>query len=172
MKTRLLACLVLALSLWSVSFNAQAYDGYADRKIFLGYSNLGGASGVEFQYDIGLSDLISFGNMTSIYFDPKKRVNEYGDEVSRPFNEFFNFEGFLRFHFSSTFNLGEKIDPYLGGSFGMRGLAIHGGIKYNFSELVGGYTQFKQEVVQSPLSGDNKSEKMGTFSLGLTFNLY
>lgn len=184
MKKTLLTALLIAGT--NFCANAQAYDGSEDIKAFLGYANVGGKSGVEFQLDRGLSDLVSYGVNFTFLIKPDDR--ETTDNFDNSFKKFDSFDigAFLRFHFSESLNLSEKVDPYLGADVSLRSIGAHAGIKYNFSETIGVYAMFKQSF-SSSLTGDHKISgetydafedninffaKKSTISAGVTINLY
>lgn len=183
MKNSFLFLSIFILSLYSTNLFSQAYDGSGDSKIFLGYANIGGLSGAEFQFDSGLSDLVSYGGKITFLFDANKKVaQDQFEETQNAFNSF-DLGLFLRFHFSETFKMSEKIDPYIGLDASLKNLGAHGGLKYSFSETLGVYAQYSHSFSGS-LWGSLKDEennddtdivnyfgKQGTFSLGLTINL-
>ena len=180
--------LICALAFAGLQFNAnaQSYDGEGDSKIFLGYANVGGKSGVQVQFDYGLSDLVSYGMDVTILIKPDDR--ESTDSFDDSFKAFDSFDlgGFLRFHFSEPLNLSEKIDPYLGLDVSLRSIGGHAGIKYNFSEIIGVYVMYKHSF-SSSITGDHKIVaetydafddnvnffgKVGTISGGVTINIF
>lgn len=184
MNYKILTVLGLIMSVQFAS--AQAYDGMGDSKIFAGYANVGGVSGVDVQYDFGLSDLISLGAKMTILSKPDDR--EIEDNFDRSVKAFdaVNFGFYMRFHFSETLNLSEKIDPFAGFDFSSNSLGPHIGCKYNFSEVIGGYVQYSHSV-SSSLAGDhvvvgetyghyddniNYFGKKSAIAFGITFNLF
>ena len=93
---------------------------------------------------------------------------------------------FLRFHFSEALNLNERIDPFLSLEGGLKSAGINAGLKYNFSETIGVFAMYNHSFSTS-IYGDteiiddeysilsdklNYFGKKGTFSVGLTFNVY
>ena len=162
--------LTLALLGVQLSSYSQAYDGYHDFKIFLGYSNVGGKYGVDFQLDKGLSDLVSYGANFTFLIKPDER--ETTDNVDNTFKKFDSFDigAFFRFHFSESLNLSEKVDPYLGVDVSLRSIGAHAGIKYNFSETIGVYAMFKHSF-SSSLTGDHKvsGEEYDVFEDNINF---
>lgn len=184
MKKTLLTALLIA----GVNFcaNAQAYDGGEDGKIFLGYANVGGKSGIEAQIDRGISDLISYGGKFSFLIkphDPKETSNT--EEDMEPFDTM-DFAIFLRFHFSEALNLNERIDPFLSLEGGLKSAGVNAGIKYNFTETIGVFAMYNHSL-SSSFYGDteiiddemsiftdklNYFGKKSTISFGLTFNVY
>lgn len=184
MKNKIIATLVLLMSAQYAS--AQAYDGLGDTKIFAGYTNVGGVSGVDIQYDFGLSDLISLGGNMIILSKPDDR--EIVDNFDRSLKAFdaVNLGIYMRFHFSEPLNLSEKLDPYAGFDFSMKSLGPHIGCKYNFSEVIGGYVQYSHSI-SSSVTGDhvvvgetyghyddniNFFGKKSAIALGITLNIF
>ena len=166
--------------------NAQAYDGKDDIKIFAGYANVGSKSGVEIQFDRGLSDLMSYGVNLTFLIKPDDRATT--DDFDTTFKKFDSFDmgAFLRFHFSEPLNLSERVDPYLGADFSLRSIGAHAGIKYNFSEVIGVYAIYKHSF-SSSITGDHKISgetydtfedninffaKKSTIAAGVTFNIF
>ena len=134
MKKLLLSIALLTISQVS---NAQAYDGKNDIKIFAGYQNVGGKSGVDIQIDRGLSDLVSYGVRYSFLIKPNKEeaVDNF-DKMSQAFDSM-DFAAFLRFHFSEAFNLSERVDPFVSAEIGLKSISGNIGIKYNITEVLG-----------------------------------
>lgn len=176
--------ITLTIALLGVQFSSysQAYDGYNDFKIFLGYVNVGGNSGIEYQNDYGRSDLFSWGTQATLLLNTGKS-DAVGYEKTFNFLDSFDGGGFVRFHFRETLNLRENVDTYLGADFTVRSLGAHAGLKYNFSDVVGFYAMYKQSFApvlkgDISLSEDSNGEPIPSFfakkaalSVGITFNL-
>jgi|GEM_PF-113559 len=135
--------------------NAQAYDGLEDSKLFLGYVNVGGKSGVEFQFDRGISDLVSYGARFTFLIKPDDRENQ--DNMDSQFKAFDSMDAalFFRFHFSEPLKLSERIDPFLSLDLGLKSIGSNVGIKYNFSETLGLYAMYNYSF-SSSFIGDHK----------------
>lgn len=179
MKIKLLA--ILLFSIFSSVVFAQAYDGRTDTKIFLGYSLVGKTSGVEIQFDQGITDYVSYGLKGIVLINPRKH-NEGDGEFERTANAFNSFDMgvFLRFHFTDVLKMKETMDPYLGLDVSLKSLGVHTGFKYNFSETLGLYIQYAHSFSGS-ISGISKEDstdssfnffgKTGVIGGGLTINL-
>lgn len=178
--------LSIALLTLSQTIQAQAYDGKNDVKIFAGYQNVGGKNGVDIQINRGLSDLISYGVRYSILIKPnKEEPQDSFDKMTNAFDSM-DFAAFLRFHFSETFNLSERVDPFVSAEVGLKSIAGNVGIKYNISEVIGFYAMYNHSF-SSSLTGDhsiseggydefndtrNYFGKKSTIAAGVTFNIF
>lgn len=180
--------ITLTIALLGVHFSSysQAYDGNGNGGIFLGYSNVGGKSGIEIQIDHSASDLISYGGKFSILIKPYDETETSNSEDDlQPFDTM-DFGLFLRFHFSKAFNLNERIDPFVSIEGGLKSAGANAGIKYNFSDTIGVFAMYNHSF-SSSLYGDteivedemsilldklNYFGKKSTISVGLTFNVY
>ena len=168
MKYKILTLLLFG----SVLLSAQAYDGGGDEKIFLGYANVGGKSGVEAQYDIGINDLLSYGFCATVLAGTDKKNDDNNNNAFNGFNLGF----FLRFHFLEALKLKDKTDPYLGIDVSMKSLGLHAGVKYNFSDAIGMYAQIQQGFSNSFWNDNNDGyinyfgKKFG-FNVGMTVSL-
>ncbi len=177
--------ITLTIALLGAHFSSysQAYDGYNDFKIFLGYVNVGGNSGIEYQNDYGRSDLFSWGTQVTYLINTKIDNDGEGFEKGFKFLDSFDGGGFARFHFREALNLREDVDTYLGADFTVRSLGAHAGFKYNISDVIGFYAMYKQSFVpllkgDISLSEDRNGYPIESFfakkaalSVGITFNL-
>lgn len=169
------------LGVQSAAF-AQAYDGYGDLKVFLGYTNIAGNSGIEYQNNLGVNDLFSWGSQATYLFSTKEKGA--GDFEKRfKFLDSFDVGFFLRFHFLETLKLPKNVDVFLGGDFSVHSLGVHSGFKYNFTDKIGIYGMYKQGL--SSVFGQNMSlsedengnpipdffAKKGALSVGITINM-
>lgn len=177
--------ITLTLVLLGIHFSSysQAYDGYYDLKIFLGYVNVGGNSGIEYQNDFGVNDLFSWGTQATYLINTKVDNDGVGYEKQFKFLDSFDGGSFVRFHFREALNLRENVDTYLGADFTVRSLGAHAGFKYNISNVIGFYAMYKQSFApllkgDISLSEDRNGEPIESFfakkaalSVGITFNL-
>lgn len=177
--------ITLTLALLGIQFSSysQAYDGYYDLKIFLGYVNVGGNSGIEYQNDFGVNDLFSWGTQATYLINTKVDNDGVGYEKGFKFLDSFDGGGFVRFHFREALNLRENVDTYLGADFTVRSLGAHAGFKYNISNVIGFYAMYKQSFApllkgDISLSEDSNGKPIESFfakkaalSVGITFNL-
>lgn len=164
--------LLISLSLFALNqkINAQSYDGEGDLKIFLGYTNIEGKSGGEFEIDKGVSDLISFGSKITILINPDERKTT--DSIDNNFKAFdaFDLSLFMRLHFSETLKLNEKIDPFLSLNLGLKSIGANVGVKYSFTEVIGAYIIYNKSF-SSSFEGDHKinSEEFDVFEDNVNF---
>ncbi|SFN28935.1 hypothetical protein SAMN05421741_103122 [Paenimyroides ummariense] len=177
--------IILTIALIGVQFlsHAQRNNGYLEYKVFLGYTNVGGKSGVEYQNEFRRSDLFSWGSQFTLLLNANDKSDAESFEKTFKFLDSMDGGGFVRFHFTEALNLRENVDPYLGADFTVRSLGVHLGLKYNFSETVGLYAMYKQSF-SSSFMGDTKiSEEEGEYtpsyfgkkaalSVGVTFRLF
>jgi len=177
--------IILTIALLGVQFlsHAQRNNGYFDYKVFLGYTNVGGKSGVEYQNDFRRSELFSWGTQFTLLLNANENSDAVGYEKTFNFLDSCDGGGFVRFHFTEALNLRENVDPYLGADFTVRSLGAHVGLKYNFSEIVGVYAMYKQSFSSSFMGDTKLSEKEGEYtpsyfgkkaalSVGVTFRLF
>ncbi len=180
--------ITLALALIGIqsSSYSQAFDGGGNGKIFLGYANVEGKSGIEFQINHGANQLISYGGKFSMLinaYDETETSNSKED--MQPF-DVLDFGLFLRLHFSKVFNLNERIDPFVSLEGGLKSAGANVGVQYNFGDTIGAYVMYNHSF-SSSLYGDtelvndemsilldklNYFGKKNTISVGITFNVY
>lgn len=162
---------ILLLFLFVVKFIifSQGFDGSFENKILVGYVNAKGSSGLEIQYDSGVSDFISMGlGLSFVNFPPT--------ENSRfPLYENADFYIFGRGHFADLFKISSKTDPYLGLQLGTNSVGVHIGFKYSFSELFGVYVQYTQSFMKGLFSalkeGETSYYGKPFLSVGITVSL-
>ena len=184
MKKKLL--LLVSIIGFHQAGNAQSYDGKDDTKIFLGYTNIGSKSGIDFQVDRGLSDLISCGARMTVLINPDNRkTNNSVDEGFKAFDAI-DASAFLRFHFSEPLRLSEKIDPFISLDAGLRSIGANIGVKYNFSEVIGIYAFYGYSFSNSFGGAHNVDTvdydtfennvnyfgKKNSIACGVTFNIF
>lgn len=164
--------LLLILAIGSSQFlNGQAYDGRFDHKLFIGYENVKSRSGIEVQYDGGLSDFVSYGLQAS-YVSVNDSIVKQSDSF---FKTNYDVGAFLRLHISGVFKMSSNIDPYLGLGLGANSADAHIGLKYNFNEQFGLYGQYKYVYangMQTILGVNSFFNKKNIFNVGVTINIF
>ena len=144
-KFHLFQCLLLLGCLLCVphSVQAQAWDGEGDIKVYAGYANVGGKSGMELGSDYALSDFISVGGQVT-YVNVKKHSSEdYHFLVGYDFSLMGNY------HWSEVLKLSSVLDIYTGTSVGLRAAGLQAGVRYNFGETIGVYGQVRQNLFKT-----------------------
>ena len=122
---------------------AQAWDGEGDIKVYAGYANVGGRSGMELGSDYALSDFISVGGQVT-YVNVKKHSSEdYHFLVGYDFSLMGNY------HWSEVLKLSSVLDIYTGASVGLRAAGLQAGVRYNFGETIGVYGQVRQNLFKT-----------------------
>jgi hypothetical protein len=176
MNLKLFLFLLICLQFSVTSLNAQAYDGYMDRRIFLAYTNIGGKSGMEFRYEYGESDIISYGS--SFYYLMYKQENSSSDEFAKTENFIAraDFGLCMNFHLFPVLIETKHVDPYFGPSASLKSLGLQAGVKYHLAERLGVYGQVLQSFSSSFMGlGDGEDDFINNFgkktylSAGLTF---
>ena len=160
-------CLLLFVCLLCVPHRvqAQAWDGEGDLKVYAGYANVGGRSGMELGSDYALSDFISVGGQVT-YVNVKKHSSEdYHFLVGYDFSLMGNY------HWSEVLKLSSVLDIYTGASVGLRAAGLQAGVRYNFGETIGVYGQVRQNLFKT--FGDDEDygpvyQGKTAFSLGMT----
>ena len=178
MNTKWYFLLLIGLFTRIADCNAQAYDGYMDRRLFLAYTNIGGKSGMEFRFEDGSSDIISYGS--SFYYLMYKKEVENSDEFTKTQNfiERADFGLCMNFHLFHNLIETKHIDPYFGPSASLKSLGLQAGVKYHLAERFGVYGQVLQSFSSSFFGiGDGPDDFVNNFgkktylSAGLTFLL-
>ena len=147
------------------SVQAQAWDGEGDIKVYAGYANVGGRSGIELGSDYALSDYVSVGGQAT-YVNVKKHSSEdYHFLVGYDFSLMGNY------HWSEVLKLSSVLDIYTGASVGLRAAGLQAGVRYNFGETIGVYGQVRQNLFKT--FGDDEDygpvyQGKTAFSLGMT----
>ena len=144
-KFRLYQCLLLLGCLLCVphSVQAQAWDGEGDIKVYAGYANVGGRSGIELGSDYALSDFISIGGQIT-YVSVKK----HGDG-DNSFLVGYDLSLMGNYHWAELLKLPSILDIYTGVSVGLRTGSLQAGVRYNFSETFGIYGQVRQNLFKT-----------------------
>jgi len=179
---KLFTLTIALLGVSSIS-HAQGYNGYFDYKVLLGYTNVGGNSGIEYQNEFRRSDLFSWGTQFTLLLNANDKTDADSFEKTFKFLDSCDGGGFVRFHFTEALNLRENVDPYLGADFTVRSLGAHLGLKYSFSDVIGVYAMYKQSFSSSFMGDTKLSEdadeytpsyfgKKAALSVGITFRLY
>ena len=144
-KFRLFPWLLLLGCLLCVphSVQAQAWDGEGDIKVYAGYANVGGRSGIELGSDYALSDFISIGGQIT-YVSVKK----HGDG-DNSFLVGYDLSLMGNYHWAEVLKLPSVLDIYTGASVGLRTGGLQAGVRYNFSETFGLYGQVRQNLFKT-----------------------
>ena len=166
-KYRLYQCLLLLGCLLCVphSVQAQAWDGEGDIKVYAGYANVGGRSGIELGSDYALSDFVSVGGQLTYV-----NVKDYDEGRDRAFMGYdFSLTG--NYHWAEVLKLPSVLDIYTGASVGLRTGGLQAGVRYNFGETIGVYGQVRQNLFKT--FGDDEDygpvyQGKTAFSLGMT----
>ena len=138
-------CLLLFVCLLCVprSAQAQAWDGEGDIKVYAGYANVGGRSGIELGSDYALSDFVSVGGQLTYV-----NVKDNDEGRDRAFMGYgFSLTG--NYHWAEVLKLPSVLDIYSGASVGLRTAGLQAGVRYNFSETFGLYGQVRQNLVKT-----------------------
>jgi hypothetical protein len=177
MNRILLSFVLFIVLMYSQKANAQAYDGKGDTKIFLGYANTKGYSGIQFKLEAGLSNLISAGGTWTYYFINGDSITDNGtDDAFSEIMDKSEIEIFMNFHLNKPLHLGDKSDVYVGAYTSLKSTGIQAGYKYNFSERFGLYAELSQglfnvfDLNSETSTGSSAYEKRTLISAGLTFN--
>jgi len=125
------------------SVQAQAWDGEGDIKVYAGYANVGGRSGIELGSDYALSDFVSLGGQIT-YVSVKK----HGDG-DNSFLVGYDLSLMGNYHWAEVLKLPSVLDIYTGASVGLRTGGLQAGVRYNFSETFGLYGQVRQNLFKT-----------------------
>ena len=169
-KYRLYQCLLLLGCLLCVPYSvqAQAWDGEGDIKVYAGYANVGGRSGIELGSDYALSDFVSVGGQIT-YVNVKEH-----DDGHNNFLMGYDLSFMGNYHWAEVLKLPSVLDIYSGVSVGLRVGGLQVGVRYNFSETFGLYGQVRQNLFKT--FGDDVEhgrvyQGKTALSLGLTVTL-
>ncbi|MBC7641333.1 MAG: hypothetical protein H7174_03190 [Flavobacterium sp.] len=180
MKKFISIILISVTSLFSGNALAQAYDGDDDSQLILGYVRIKDVSGIELQSDKGVGDVVSFGaRITYLFVENPQITDSQGNTYTFDIKgiDKFNLGAFVRLHFSETFKLSEKFDPFLGLDISLKGFAAHGGAKYSLNDnfcVFGQFTNGFGSLYNANDNGDynaNYFAKQSYITLGLSIRL-
>lgn len=149
-----LVYLILIFFFTQFSFAQPAYDGI-NNHLFIGYTNVGKTSGIEFQYEGSINEFISMGGRISYLFNPKpdKSLYEFEPtdfEKAHNFINSFNSGIFVRLHIGTFFNsLDERIDPFAGVDLSLKSISGNIGVKYQLTNTIGFYTEYSYSFSNS-----------------------
>ena len=127
----------------SQTSHAQAWDGEGDVKVYGGYANVGGKSGVEIGTDYAVTDYISLGGQVTYVHVKDREGEDYG------FLSGYDLSFHCDYHWAELMKLPSVLDVYSGASIGLRTGALQVGLRYNFSETFGLYAQVKQNIFKT-----------------------
>jgi hypothetical protein len=178
MNKKLLFFFAISFLLLRTEIKAQAYDGRIDRKLFLGYTNVGGNSGAEIKFEYGLNDLLSSGaDFRYLFIETPPTTDQI--EKSGNFFQKSDFGIFLNFHPLQTIKKSTKYDVYIGPYASLKSIGLQLGAKYNFTERIGVYINGIQSFGNSffgiggtPDDFTNNYGKKTYVSVGLSLNVY
>lgn len=156
--------LCLPLTIWG-----QAFDGDMDQKISAGYMNVGEKSGIEFLYENGINDWLSYGSKVTQLF-----LSHADKDQGRKSIDGFDLSFVLNLHWSEAMKLPQKFDFYTGMGLGFRSLDAHAGARYNFNETIGLYAQAQYNMVRTianPADFGDLYRHKPQFSVGITISL-
>ena len=138
-------CLLLFVCLLCIprSAQAQAWDGEGDIKVYAGYANVGGRSGIELGSDYALSDYVSVGGQLTYVNVKDYDEGHYRDLMGYDFSLTGNY------HWAEVLKLPSVLDIYSGVSVGLRTAGLQAGVRYNFSETFGLYGQVRQNLLKT-----------------------
>lgn len=178
MIKKLLFIFAITFFLFRTEIKAQAYDGRIDRKLFLGYTNVGGYSGAEIKFEYGTNDLISTGaDFRYLFIDTPPTTDQF--EKSAYFFQKADFGIFLNFHPIQTIKKSTKFDVYIGPYVSLKSIGLQLGAKYNFTERIGVYINGIQSFGNSffgiggtPDDFVNNYGKKTYVSAGISLNVY
>lgn len=125
------------------SVQAQAWDGEGDIKVYAGYANVGGRSGIELGSDYALSDYVSVGGQVTYV-----NVKDYGEGRDRALMGY-DLSLMGNYHWAEVLKLPSVLDIYSGASVGLRTAGLQVGVRYNFSEAIGVYGQVRQNLFKT-----------------------
>lgn len=172
-KTYFKCAFFLLFALMAVTkVSAQAFDGDSDYKILVGYTDVGGRSGLEGGVDMGINDYLSYGAKITYITSGKKTSSDRPTSIDRT-----DLAAMLNLHFSELFSMNQRSDLYIGCSAGWRAVGLNAGFRYNFSEICGVYIQMQQNLWNSiaSIAHDNGDpclyRKKTSLSVGFTFNI-
>lgn len=158
--------LIIATS--SNSAQAQAFDADYDLKIFAGYLNKGGKSGVQIGAEYGRSRFFSFGGFVQGLFGIKDEDGESN------FLKNTDLQFRCNFHWTDVIHLPSIFDIYTGVNLSLRAGGLQAGVRYNFSERFGLYGEVQQPLFKTFTTEDFDNRyfnKRFGFSAGITINL-
>lgn len=178
MKTKLVLIIAITFLLIRTEIKAQAYDGRIDRKLFLGYTNVGGNSGAEIKFEYGMKDWLSSGaDFRYLFIETPPTSDQI--EKSGYFFQKSDFGIFLNFHPLQTIKKSTKFDVYIGPYASLKSIGLQLGAKYNFTERIGVYVNGIQSFGNSffGIGGEpddfvNHFGKKTYVSVGFSLNVY
>lgn len=138
-KLALLPAAAVVMFLCTAVAHAQAFDGDADFKVFAGYLNVGGKSGVAIGADKGFNDWLSMGCALNIV--EKGHGNSDAETLDRS-----DFMVTGNFHWQDALKLPMQFDIYTGLHAGIRTAGVQVGARYNFGETFGVYAEARQNI--------------------------
>ncbi len=174
MKKIITTLLFISIFLFSKNANAQAYDGDNDSQILLGYVRIKNISGIELQSDKGVGDVVSFGGkITYLFIENPEIIDNSGYKYTYEIKTIdkLNIGVFLRLHFSETFKLSEKFDPFLGLDLSLKSFSAHAGAKYSLNENFSVYGILTNGFGALYSRNDNADYNTNFFSKQLYFSI-
>lgn len=159
---------IILLMLLTASFTyAQVYNGKGDVKLQIGANLQKDGTGVGASFDLGLSENMSIGLMssyllnTATYLGTPKFVDRF--DIKARFNA----------NIGNVLNIDDNLDLYPGLNLGLKNFGGHLGARYFFTDSFGVFSEasFPIAKYENQITGYDYLNNQFTFNIGASFNL-
>jgi len=135
----------LLISCANIAYS-QAFDGTGDNKTAIGANFQKGGIGLNFAFDRGLNDYLSYGFSFGFLLKSETATRTFDNTVSEVDNsevflEKIDANARLNGHFGELIGMSEMMDLYGGLNIGFRNLGAQVGVRYLISEGFGFYLE-------------------------------
>ncbi len=162
---------------------AQSFDGYGDRKVFLGATAQSESFGLTYFFDRAINDYLSWGMELGYSFKPKTYIlpadidRNYDGVIDENDTEEVQVDGLEKWYFAlkfnghlgSALNLDEKMDLYTGINVGKNFGAQVGG-RYMFGDAVGVNLEVNVPIMANIIIPSDNTPSTNSINYNLSSN--
>jgi outer membrane protein G len=159
---------IILLMLLTASFTyAQVYNGKGDVKLQIGANLQKDGTGVAASFDLGLSENMSIGLMSSYLLNTATYLG------TPKFVDRFDLKARFNANIGNVLNIDDNLDIYPGLNLGLKNFGGHLGARYFFTDSFGIFSEasFPIAKYENQITGYDYLNNQFTFNIGASFNL-
>ena len=159
---------IILLMLLTASFTyAQVYNGKGDVKLQIGANLQKDGTGVAASFDLGLSENMSIGLMSSYLLNTATYLG------TPKFVDRFDLKARFNANIGNVLNIDDNLDIYPGLNLGLKNFGGHLGARYFFTDSFGIFSEasFPITKYENQITGYDYLNNQFTFNIGASFNL-
>ena len=159
---------IILLMLLTASFTyAQVYNGKGDVKLQIGANLQKDGTGVAASFDLGLSENMSIGLMSSYLLNTATYLG------TPKFVDRFDLKARFNANIGNVLNIDDNLDIYPGLNLGLKNFGGHLGARYFFTDSFGIFSEasFPIAKYENQITCYDYLNNQFTFNIGASFNL-